>query len=294
MKNAKALRPGLMLPLAFLAIGLMAGCAAKTAPIWGDPQNGLILQYRLADGQVLKYKTSGRQAESTEVMGQKIDVESKTESNYSLRSMGRKEGNLQLEVTIEAMGIHIKSTQREISPDLSPVIGKKFIMTLSPLGEELDVSGAETIQYDGANGKRNVASRFQTVFPNAAARPVKVGDGWTTQDAIVEKGESGRITIRFQNAHTMEGFETVGGMECVKIQTEVTGDVEGDGSQRGAIYTVKGRYQGKDTWYFAYKEGILVKILSSGVIDATVDLTSPQNMTIPTKQELDSEITLIR
>jgi hypothetical protein len=120
-----------------------------------------------------------------------------------------------------------------------------------------------------------------------------VGNSWTTQDAIVEKGEAGAITIRFQNVHTLAGFETVGGFECARIKTKVSGDVEGDGNQGGATYTLKGRYHGEDTWYFAYKAGILVKLLSSGVIDATIDVTSPQNMTIPTKQKLESEITLI-
>jgi hypothetical protein len=294
MKNGRAEIPTLFGLTVLLAIGLMAGCAAKTAPLWGDPQRGIVLQYRLANGQVLKYRTSGRQAESTEVMGQKIDVESKAESTYSLRSIGLEEGNLQLEVAIEAMSLHSKSPQREFSPDLSPVIGKKFVMILSPLGEELDVSGAESIQYDGATGKRNIASRFQTIFPNPAGRPVMIGDSWTTQDAIVEKGESGRITIRFQNDHTLAGFETVGGFECARVLAKVTGDVEGDGNQGGATYTIKGRYKGEDTWYFSYKEGRLVKLLSSGVIEATVNVTNPQNMTIPTKQELESEITLVR
>jgi len=295
MKILRAGTPALIWSTVLLAIGFMSGCAAKrTVTLWGDPQTGLILQYRLPEGQTLKYETSGRQAESTEVMGQKIDVESKVESAYSLRSMGQKDGNLQLEVSIETMSIHTKSPQRELSPDLSPVIGKSFVMTLSPFGEEIDISGAESIEYTGPAGKRNLASRFQTVFHDAAAQPVMVGNSWTTQDAIVEKGEAGAITIRFQNVHTLAGFETVEGLECARIQAKVTGDVEGDGNQGGATYTVKGRYQGLDTWYFAYKEGILVKVSSSGVIDATIDVTSPQTMTIPTKQELSSEIRLIR
>ncbi len=294
MKKLKKMRSVLILTTVSMVIGMMAGCAARTAALWGDPQSGLILEYRLPKGQVLKYKTTGRQAESSEVMGQKIDVESKAESSYSLRSMGQTEKNLRLEVTIEQMSLHSKSPQREFSPDLSSVIGKSFVMTLTPLGEEMDVSGAESIEFTGAAGKRNLASRFQTVFPNPAGRPVLMDDSWTTNDAIVEKGESGRITIRFRNEHTLVGFETVEGLECARIQAKVTGDVEGDGNQGGATYTVKGLYRGEDTWYFAYKEGILVRLLSSGVIEATIDVTSPQKMTIPTKQELTSEITLLR
>jgi len=40
----------------FLVIFMLAGCAAKTAKVWGDPQTGLILKYRMAEDQVPKYQ----------------------------------------------------------------------------------------------------------------------------------------------------------------------------------------------------------------------------------------------
>jgi hypothetical protein len=293
MKSDRKIQNWLILATIIPGIYGLAGCAAKTVPIWGDPQTGLVLQYRLPEGQVLKYRTSGEQVESSDVMGQKINVESTVTGTYSFKSMGQKDSHLQLEVTIDGMSINTKSPQREFSPDMSPIIGKNFIMILSSLGEELDVSGAKSIQYEGPTGKRNLASRFQTLFPNPAGKPVKTGDSWTTQDAIVEEGETGKVTINFKNVHTLEGFETVQGMECARIKAKVSGNLDGDGTQGGATYTVKGSYEGTDTWYFAYKEGILVKLVSAGVVDAMVDVTSPQSLTIPTKQEMKVEITLI-
>jgi hypothetical protein len=294
MKSDRRFQSWLILASIVPGICGLAGCAVKTVPIWGNPQTGLILQYRLSEGQVLRYQTSGEQVESTEVMGQKIEVDSTVTGTYSFKSEGRKEGHHQLRVTIDNMSINIKAPQREISPDMSPVIGKSFPMPLSSLGEELDVSGAESIQFETPTGKRNLASRFQTFFPNPAGRPVRVGDTWTTKDAIVEKGETGRVTINFKNDHTLEGFETVEGMECARIKAKVSGDLEGDGTQGGATYTVKGGYEGTDTWYFAYKEGILVKLVSDGAVDAMVDVTSPQSLTVPTKQTMKMEITLIK
>jgi hypothetical protein len=293
MKSDRKIQNWLILATIIPGIYGLAGCAAKTVPIWGDPQTGLVLQYRLPEGQVLKYRTSGEQVESSDVMGQKINVESTVTGTYSFKSMGQKDSHLQLEVTIDGMSINTKSPQREFSPDMSPIIGKNFIMILSSLGEELDVSGAKSIQYEGPTGKRNLASRFQTLFPNPAGKSVKAGDSWTTQDAIVEEGETGKVTINFKNVHTLEGFETVEGMECARIKAKISGNLEGDGTQGGATYTVKGGYEGTDTWYFAYKEGILVKVVSVGVVDATVDVTSPQSLTIPTKQVMKMEITLI-
>jgi hypothetical protein len=293
MKSDRKIQTWSILAAVVLGIYGLAGCAAKTVPIWGDPQTGLVLQYRLPEGQILRYRTSFEQAESSDVMGQKIEVESTVAGAYSFKSMGLKDSQHQLEVTIDDMSMNIKSPQREFTPDLNPVIGKSFIMILSSLGEELDVSEAESIQYDGPTGKRNVASSFQTFFPNPAGKPVKVGDSWTTQDAIVEKGETGKVTINFKNIHTLEGFETVEGMECARIKAKVSGNLDGAGTQGGATYTVKGGYEGTDTWHFAYKEGILVKVVSAGVVDAMVDVTSPQSLKIPTKQEMKVEITLI-
>jgi hypothetical protein len=294
MKSDRRFQTWLILAIIVQGICWLAGCAAKTVPIWGNPQTGLILQYRLPEGQVLKYQTSGEQVESSDVMGQKIEVDSTVTGSYSFKSVGQKDGHHQLEVTIDDMSINIKAPQREISPDMSPVIGKSFLMILSSLGEELDVSGAKSIQFEGATGKRNVASRFQTLFPNPAGKPVKVGDSWTTHDAIVEEGETGKVTINFKNDHTLEGFETVEGMECARIKAKVSGNLEGDGTQGEATYTIKGGYEGTDTWYFAYKEGILVKLVSAGIVDAVVDVTSPQSLKIPTKQNMKMEINLIK
>ena len=38
-----------------LAITFLAGCAVKTANLWGDPNTGLILQYQMPEDRVLKY-----------------------------------------------------------------------------------------------------------------------------------------------------------------------------------------------------------------------------------------------
>ena len=82
-----------------IVIGLMAGCAAKTADPWGDPQTGLILQYRMAEDQVLKYQTSAEQTQIMEIMGQSIDTESSSEGGFSIKSKGLEEGNHLLGVT---------------------------------------------------------------------------------------------------------------------------------------------------------------------------------------------------
>jgi hypothetical protein len=278
-----------------IVIGLLAGCAAKTANPWGDPKTGLILQYRMTEDQILKYQTSAEQTQSMEVMGQSIDTQSSSESGFSIKSKGLQEGNLLLGVTIDSMSINISSPQGELSPDMSSVLGKSFDMTLSSLGKELDVSGAEAIEYDtGVGGKRSIVSNFQAAFPDLAGKPVKVGDTWTSTDIITEKTPELEIQISIESVNTLEGFETVDGMECVKVTADVTGTVMGQGEQMGLQLAIEGEVQGKATWYFAYKEGIFVMDTTSISTDATISTSGAQAMNIPMKQEVTMETKLVK
>jgi hypothetical protein len=278
-----------------IVIGLLAGCAAKTADPWGDPTTGLILQYRMTEGQVLKYLVSGEQTQNMEVMGQSIDTQSSSESGFSVKSKGLQEGNLILGVTIDSMSINISSPQGDLSPDMSTVLGKSFDMTLSPLGKELDVSGAESIKYDmGAAGTRSIESNFQATFPDLAGKPVKIGDAWASTETITEKTDEIEVRINFESVNTLEGFETVDGLECVKVTADITGTVQGKGEQMGMQLAIEGEVQGKGTWYFAYKEGIFVKDTFNFSSDSTITTSGAQAMTIPVNQETRMETKLVK
>jgi len=295
MFSKQDLKTCLMFIPLVIVIGLLAGCAAKTADLWGDPKTGLILQYRMAENQVLKYQTSSEQTQNMEVMGQSIATQSSGESGFSIKSKGLQEGNLILGVTIDSMSMNISSSQGDLSPDMSTVLGKSFDMTLSSLGKELDVSGAKSIKYDmGAAGTRSIESSFQAAFPDLAGKPVKIGDSWTSTDTIAEKTDQIEIRIDFESVNTLEGFETVDGLECVKVTTDVTGTVEGKGEQMGMQLAIAGELQGKGTWYFAYKEGFFVKDTVNFSTDSTITTSGAQALTIPVNEETRMETKLVR
>ena len=295
MFHKQALKSWLVfIPIA-VVIGILAGCAAKTASPWGDPRTGLILQYRMAKDQVLKYETSVEQTQDIEVMGQAMSTETTSSSAFTVKSKGLKENNHLLHVTIDSMSVDISSPQGDLSPDLSSVIGKSFEMILSPLGRELDVSGAASIEYElGPAGTRSVESNFQAVFPDLAERPVKVGDTWPSTDTITEKSGLGDVVISIESVNTLEGFETVNGVECIKVTAKVTGTLDGQGEQMGVEISYKGDIEGTETWYFAYKEGIFVKDIIKVHTEATITASDVQAMTIPLKQEAIIETKLVK
>jgi len=293
MKKRKS-GPGLMSVPIFLAVFMLSGCAAKKAPVYGDPQTGLILKYRMLEGQVLKYESWGETHQIAEVMGQTIETDISSSNAFTARSKGQEENNYRLAITIDGMSLKIQATTGELEPDMSTVIGKSFEMVLSELGKEVELIGAEEIEYDlGPEGTRNVASGFQDIFPLCADRPVKIGDTWPYESTITEKSDAGDTVVYFSGTNTLEGFETVDGMECARITSEGTGTIESRGEQQGMELVTTGEIKGKDTWYFAYKEGIFIKQMNEGMVEGTIDVPS-QGVQITYTRESSSEINLVK
>ena len=280
-----------MMPV-LLALFMLAGCAAKTVPLWGDPETGLILQYRMPEGQKLTYDSWDKAHQVSEMMGMAIEVDIDSTNSFTVQSRGTEEEKNQLTITINDMSLKIQSVQTNLEPDMSQVIGKSFDMGLSSLGEELELKGAEEITYEmGPEGTRSIASTFKHIFPDLAGRPLKIGDAWKDETTINEIADNGETVIRISEENTLDGFETIDEMECVRILSRYTGTLEGRGQQQGIETITTGDIKGTSTWYFAYKEGIFVKHINKGTVEGMVDVPS-QGLEIPFTRDTTSEISV--
>ena len=292
--NKQNMRTWLTLTPVLMAVCMLAGCAAKTIPVYGDPQTGVTLQYQMPEGQVLKYDSWGETHQTSDVMGQTIEADISSTNVFTVQSKGQEENNHKLTITIDGMSIKVQSTQAELEADMSTVIGKSFGMILSPSGKELELAGAAAIEYDmGPEGTRNIAAGFQDIFPNLTDRPVKIGDTWPDETTITEKSSSGEAIISLSGENTLEGFETIDGWECVKVSSRYTGTIEGKGEQQGFELNTKGDIKGTATWYFAYKDGLFIKQTGEGSVEGTIDVPS-QGLQIPFSREMTSEINLVK
>ncbi len=292
--NKRKIQQWLVLAPVILSVCMLAGCAAKMAPVWGDPETGIILRYRMAEGQVMKYESWGETHQTSDVMGQTIETDMSSLNSFTARANGLKDDNYQLTIIIDGMSIKIQSTQADLEPDMSSVIGKSFEMVLSPLGKEVELIGADAIEYEmGPEGTRSIAAGFQDFFPNLADRPVKTGDSWPDETTIDEKSDVGEALIHLSGVNTFEGFETVEGMDCAKITAQYSGTIEGRGEQQGIELNTRGDLKGTTTWYFAYKEGIFVKQIIEGTAAGVIDVPS-QGIQIPFNREMKSGVNLVK
>jgi hypothetical protein len=271
-----------ILILAAAAISGAAGQAGKSA----------VLEYKMPAGRVLTYQSKSEETQVMEVMGQSMDTQSTNTSSVTFTAKGLKDKNFLMAVTIDEIAANVASSaQGDMSPDMSSVKGKSFDMVLSPLGSEVDVSGAEAITFTVGAETGNLSSRFKTFFYDLPEKPVKIGDTWPSSSSTEEKTGAMNIRIDLQYVNTVEGFETVDGMECARIASQVTGAISGTGNQQGMDLTISGTSKGKDVWYFAVKDGIYVKAVSDSTSQVSIDV-SAAGMTIPSTVTAKSEVKL--
>jgi hypothetical protein len=295
MKFKKSSSSGSKILLFVLALSVLAGVAIQNVTAGDRPQSAFTLAYQFSEGKTLTYQITSTQIQNLDVMGQAISTETNSAIEFTLQPKGLKEGQYQLGVTVNAFKIEAQSPQGGMTADASSVVGKSFDLILSRLGKEIDTSGASSIRYTmGQVGTRDLGGSFQALFPDVPDRPVKIGDSWPSEDAVIQKSDAGDIHVNFNVVNTLEGIETIDGLECLRIKGTVTGKMTGNLEQQGMALLFDAKIDGTQTWYFAVKEGILVKTETKGNIGGVITAGEPANMTIPMTGEMRTETHLIK
>jgi hypothetical protein len=265
-------------------VSIFAGCAAKI-PLWGGPDTGYILSYRIAPQTTLRYELFTKSVQTMEMMGQ--SMENTSDNLFQITYNGRgtnPEKNLLLTIVIDSATMSFKGMGQERTTDLSSVEGKPFGLIVSPLGKEIGTEGADSIMVDFgamAGGKQSIKTWFRGQFPQLPDHPVKIGESWISEDVETRPATGMEMKVTTQTTNKLEGIETVGGEECFKVTFTAKGTMEGKGEQMGAQISMEAELEGKGTWYFAYKKGIYTDSKYEMFFEGTVAVTGPANMTIP-------------
>lgn len=272
-----------IVPLIFAGV-FLTGCSTQKS-LWGDEQTGLILNYRMAPDLPLTYQVTSTMTQKMNVMGQSFKVTSDDAVSFLFEPLNSKSKKTDLKVTVESFYMKITHAGGEIIPNSSDLTGKSFTMSVSSLGKEMNIEGADEICYDmGQEGKRSITPYMQAFFLDLPDHPVKVGDTWESKDVITDKSETSELALYYTNQHKFEGFENFKGHECIKVINTFSAGIEGNGMQQGMEFVTTGTLEGTETWYFAYKEGILLKSEVNGTA-STQTVAEAQKLEIPGERE---------
>lgn len=283
--------------VAACAMLLASGCAGPGRTLRGDPEAGVVLKYRVPDEIPLRYRLTSTLGQELGIPERPTQMETVQRTLVSVTPEKGAGRDLRLTVAIDSVDVHIDTSGRQYAADVSEVIGRSFSMGLSPLGEEKDFPPPDEIQYTmGEAGSRSAITTLQMMFPNLAEGPLSIGDTWVTTDGIAEEAEGGRVEITITSENTLEGFETVDGLECARIAATFTGTTNGAGTQGPAEWTSEGTMQGTTVLHFAYGEGVFVREVTKGTGTSTISAVGPdgETMEIPVTQTMHFETELVR
>ena len=273
---------------------ILAGCQAKKT-IWGDPQTGLILEYRIPQDQSLQYKNTSETNQTIDMMGQSIETSTKILIDYSIKGTGTDDqNNLLTQVNINDFNMVLTGMQGETTPDTSALKGKSFGVSFSPKGKEIGFTGINDLPKIDlgmmSGGEQSVEQFFQNLLPDLPDEPVKVGATWSEPiDNTIPQGPL-EITTKGEAANILEGLETINGRECVRIKSTAKSTVQGSGEMMGNEMKIKGEVKSLAIWYFAYKEGLFIKASVEDDSDVKIAVGSMGEIPQSSKMKLEIEL----
>ena len=278
-----------------LALGALLTDCSSTKSATGGSKKGTTLRYSFPENQVLKYRTGSDIQQTLDIYGQEMIIDIGQYLVYTSKLNSKSKDENQIHITIDTMDLFISSPQGDINPDMDGVNNKSFNMTLSSLGAGMDVSEAESIQFEIAPGtKRNVATAFKFLFPKLPEKTLKIGDTWSLTDTIAEKYDNEEVTMIIEGDYALAGFETISGLECAKVTAVISGTRSGKANQQGMDMVSDGTMLGSGTFFFAFKDGYLVKDISKIIVDGTLDISGAQQGSFPMKYEINNLTELIK
>lgn len=277
--------------LIFLII--LAGCAAKVKMLT-PPSQAPILKYVIPEGQPLTYKISTGYHQTMSMMGVPLKTSVLKDMTVTFYQLAFAQEAYQLQVMINDISMKVTAPGTNLTPNLSKIPGKTFEMTVTNMGEEIGLMGADKLTYTlGEEGEQNMESEFEHLFPDLPDKVLNPGDTWTTTDTTFVGEKEMETMIVTQTEHTLAGYEQINGHECAKITSEYTSSVSGSGTKEGADFETNVEMRGKETLYFDYKLGVLVLQTSSGNGDGEIKITGKKEMTLPMSQTVTSKMELV-
>lgn len=234
----------------------------------GFAQQKVLLQYAPKAGTTAKYKLAIKGVTTVTAMdrAQKTDLETSMMLEQKVTGVDRN-GNIDMTTTILDGTITVNKIPTQL-----PAIGQVIKVKMAKNGEVLSSEGAD---------QSTNFQQMQIKFPD---KPIGVGDTWSTTI-----NPNPQLPIPLEVKYTVQGFETVDGYECVKLQSRVT-------TSQGDAGSINLNVEADGKIWFAYKHGIMVKndVVSNMVMVMTNDLGGGKKEKIDTRMNLSMTMGLAK
>jgi len=255
----------------------------------------VFLKYNYPQDKTVKYLNKTKMKQVMDIQGMVMEASIVSIAGCSIKSTGIEAGNLKLTVMIDTMAQTVESPNGYSGGAITEAIGKSFEMIISDYGKEIDLSQANELLFNiPGSGMSNATQTFADFFPDLPVKKVKPGYKWTSTDSVNAVAPS-MTTVSFTEAeNTFEGVETIDGIDCAKITSILSGTHSIKTETQGMDVKTNGTFTGTSVVYFAISEGYFVKQTSESKLEGTLDLTYPQEMSMPMTMEISSECKVVK
>jgi len=239
------------------------------------------LVYNYPADNAIRYLTNSTMAQIMDIQGQTMQTDVNSALGCSVRSVGKQDNNLKLEILIDTLGQTTNSPMGYAGGAIQEVQGKIFNIVVTPEGKTVDISEAASLTFNvEGSGESNFAQYISEFFPVLPSKPVAVGDVWNLLDSITTKSTTITSKTVDNTVNKLEGIETLNGMECAKISTTHSGKMTMSIQSQGMDIYLAGPFTGTSECLFAIKEGYFIKQTSSTKMTGNLEIAS-QGMTLP-------------
>jgi hypothetical protein len=142
--------------------------------------------------------------------------------------------------------------------------GRRFPLTLTRNGEISDFGGSDTLKVSlnlNGPGRYTVKEFFEnytgSFFPVLPTGPRKIGETWEGGREFNQNIGGFDILFQIESVTTLEGFESVGTIRCLKLQSE--GQFVAEGSASEGRRRLDGEGEIQTITLFDYQTGRLIR-----------------------------------
>ena len=256
--------------------------------LWvGCGEKAIKLSLKFQEGDEYKYNLIQDSVITTEFMGKKMEMPSKTEITLTQKVEKVDLGIAELNVTYDTFNMEMNVGGKQIPSNMGKsMVGKTNKMKISENGEIIEPKGIKAMV--GLQGLgSDIKNIFFSLYPKFPERKLKVGNSWTQKQEIPQSQMG--VVIEYQ--YTLPKLEKKKGYDCAVIDYTISMTIEGGEQTK---MNMKGSGKGKGTAYFAYEKGLLVE--SEVAMDLTMSISAPLptgEQEIPTTTHQTIKLSLI-
>jgi hypothetical protein len=274
-------------PASFLKI--VALTLALVRSIAAGPATAQTLKYAGEEGDRARYRLTNTMKIHQEFQGIPTDLTVRSHSLLTLLLERSEDDTLTFGVTFDSLNVKFEGAPLR-APDLSPVLGRKMTLKVSPRGQVFSFElPADMPAAPAGFDLKQMVSHFFPRVPGGRAKP---GTTWSDTLNLPVAQQGIQSSVQVVTRYTSRGKGKGQGGKYLEVGYATLTTISGKGEQGGTPLFLDGKGTGKGTILFGDGGETFWSSKGTQTLNLVVDVTPEGQppLSIPVRQEITAEI----